>query len=64
MKKAHELDSGDLRYFCDPKIFKFNSTADIDPLDEVIGQKRAVQAIENAVLSPLLESSIDGARGC
>jgi len=46
MKKAHELDSGDLRYFCDPKIFKFNSTADIDPLDEVIGQKRAVQAIE------------------
>lgn len=45
-KKAYELKSCDLRYFCDPKIFKFKSTADIEPLDEVIGQKRAVQAIE------------------
>ena len=46
MKKAHELKSSDLRYFCDPKIFEFKSTAEIEPLDEVIGQKRAVQAIE------------------
>jgi len=46
MRETHELKSSDLRYFCDPKIFKFKSTADIEPLDEVIGQKRAVQAIE------------------
>jgi lon-related putative ATP-dependent protease len=46
MRETYELKSGDLRYFCDPKIFTFKSTADIDPLDEVIGQKRAVQAIE------------------
>ena len=46
MKKAHELKSSDLRYFCDPKLFEFKSTAEIEPLDEVIGQKRAVQAIE------------------
>jgi len=45
-RKTYELKSSDLRYFCDPKIFKFKSTADIEPLDEVIGQKRAVQAIE------------------
>jgi predicted ATP-dependent protease len=45
MKEAHELPSSDLRYSCDPKIFKFKSTADLDPLDEVIGQERAVQAI-------------------
>ena len=46
MKQAHELKSSELRYFCDPNIFKFKSTAEIEPLDEVIGQKRAVQAIE------------------
>ena len=46
MKKAHELKACDLRYFCDPKMFTFKSTAEIEPLDEVIGQKRAVQAIE------------------
>jgi lon-related putative ATP-dependent protease len=46
MKQTHELKSSDLRYVCDPKVFKFKSTAEIEPLDEVIGQKRAVQAIE------------------
>ena len=46
MKQTHELKASDLRYFCDPEIFKFESTAEIEPLDEVIGQKRAVQAIE------------------
>ena len=46
MSKTYELTSSDLRYFCDPKIFKFKSTDDIGPLDEVIGQERAVQAIE------------------
>jgi len=45
MRAAYELTSGDLRYSCDPKIFTFSSTAEIDPLDEVIGQERAVQAI-------------------
>jgi lon-related putative ATP-dependent protease len=46
MKEAYALTSSDLRYSCDPKMFKFKSTADIDPLEEVIGQERAVQAIE------------------
>ena len=46
MKKALELESCDLRYICDADNFRFKNTADIDPLDEVIGQERAVQAID------------------
>ena len=46
MSKKFELKAADLRSVCDPKVFKFKSTAEIKPLDEVIGQKRAVQAIE------------------
>lgn len=46
MLKKNRLNVSDLRHFCDPKVFKFTNTSEIDPLDEVIGQKRAVQAIE------------------
>ena len=41
-----KLDVSDLRCLCDPKMFKFKNTSYVEPLDEVIGQKRAVQAIE------------------
>jgi predicted ATP-dependent protease len=46
MSKKFELKAADLRYVCDPKVFKFKNTSEIKPLYEVIGQKRAVQAIE------------------
>ena len=46
MSKKSELKAADLRSICDPKIFKFKNTKQIKPLDEVIGQERAVQAIE------------------
>ncbi len=46
MTKKNELKASDLRFVCDPKIFKFKNTSEIKPLQEVIGQKRAVQAIE------------------
>ena len=46
MKHACELKVEDLRCACDPVVFKFKSTADLDPLEDVIGQKRAVQAID------------------
>ena len=46
MSKKYELKAADLRCVCDHKIFKFKNTSQIKPLDEVIGQKRAVQAIE------------------
>ena len=46
MKPACELKVEDLRLACDPAVFKFKSTAEVDPLEDVIGQKRAVQAID------------------
>jgi lon-related putative ATP-dependent protease len=46
MLKKYELKPSDLRCICDPKIFKFKNTSQVKPLDEVIGQERAVQAIE------------------
>jgi predicted ATP-dependent protease len=45
MKKKCELTPSDLRSLCDPKMFTFKNTTEVNPLDEVIGQERAVQAI-------------------
>ncbi len=45
MAAKYELLPEDLRCACDPAIFKFKDTSEIEPLDEVIGQQRAVQAI-------------------
>ena len=46
MAKKFELKVKDLRLICDPKIFKFKNTSEIKPLDTVIGQERAVDAID------------------
>jgi lon-related putative ATP-dependent protease len=46
MIKKFELKPADLRSTCDPKTFSFKNTAEVKPLDNVIGQERAVQAIE------------------
>ncbi len=46
MVKRFELKVSELRSICDPTVFKFKNTSEIKPLDEVIGQQRAVQAIE------------------
>jgi lon-related putative ATP-dependent protease len=46
MPKPVELKPSDLRCICDPKLFKFKNTSEIEPLAEVIGQQRAVQAID------------------
>ncbi len=35
-----------LRGVCDPAQFQFNDTSELEPLDAVIGQQRAVQAID------------------
>ena len=45
MTAKKELLPEELRCICDPAVFKFNDTSEIEPLDEVIGQKRAVEAI-------------------
>ena len=46
MSEKFELSVSDLRLICDPKIFKFKNTSEVKPLDSVIGQERAVEAID------------------
>ncbi len=46
MAHSLELTPTDLRCICDPKSFDFKKTSEIEPLDDVIGQARAVQAID------------------
>ena len=45
MVNRFELEPCDLRTICDPKTFAFKSTARLAPLEGVIGQERAVQAL-------------------
>jgi lon-related putative ATP-dependent protease len=46
MPKRLELKPSELRRTCDAAGFHFRDTSELAPLDEVIGQERAVQAIE------------------
>ncbi|MFO7707375.1 MAG: ATP-binding protein [Desulfobacterales bacterium] len=46
MANALELDASALRSVCDPSVFAFKDTSELPLLDTVIGQERAVQAIE------------------
>ena len=46
MAKRLELHPSELRRVCDPSVFAFKDTSALEPLDVVIGQERAVQAIE------------------
>ncbi len=41
-----ELDATQLRYTCDASSFSFESTAELEPLDRIIGQERAVDALK------------------
>ena len=41
-----ELDATQLRYTCDPSSFPFESTAELEPLDRIIGQERAIEALK------------------
>ena len=45
MTAKNEVQPADLRCLCDPSMFDFKTTADVEPLDQVIGQERAVRAI-------------------
>lgn len=47
--KVKELAVQKLRYSCDTDQFDFETTADLSPLEEVVGQERAVQAIDFGV---------------
>ncbi|MBI5325196.1 MAG: AAA family ATPase [Ignavibacteriae bacterium] len=45
INKFGELDSNQLRWTCPESMFKFKTTAEIKPLDKIVGQPRAVEAI-------------------
>ncbi len=44
-----ELSAEDLRLRCDPEQFDFECTSQIEPLEETVGQDRALRAIEFGV---------------
>jgi lon-related putative ATP-dependent protease len=48
-RKHKELRPEELRWKCDPNIFKFESTEDIDPIEGILGQERALKAIRLGV---------------
>ncbi|WP_312419287.1 Lon protease family protein [Anaerospora hongkongensis] len=46
MTESLELSAGQLRFQCDESIFKFDTTESAPPLEVMIGQERAVKAVE------------------
>jgi len=46
MKKPYELDYTQLKDYCSPEQFSFQTTAELEPLDGIIGQDRAVKAFD------------------
>jgi lon-related putative ATP-dependent protease len=60
-----ELTPSELRSTCDPSRFSFRDTSQLPPLDQVIGQERAVQAVEFGLnmRSPGYNIFVTGAEG-
>ena len=46
MKRKNELGYKDLKITCDPKVFNFNTTDDLEPISTGIGQERGIKALE------------------
>lgn len=49
MDKPRSLDAESLYHHCDLSQFKFQTTAELEPLDQPLGQQRALEAIEFGV---------------
>ncbi|WP_297813805.1 ATP-binding protein [uncultured Methylophaga sp.] len=49
MQRRSELQTDDLYQHCDPSGWRFNSTAELDTLPTIIGQDRALEAIDFGV---------------
>lgn len=47
--KHKELKPEELRWKCDPEIFDFESTKNLDPIEGIIGQERALKALKLGV---------------
>ena len=46
MKKTNELSYKDLKRICDPNIFKFEDTSELEGINTGIGQDRGIKALE------------------
>ena len=46
MKNKNELSYKDLKMSCNPEIFQFETTAELSPIKEGIGQERGIKALE------------------
>ncbi|MHB1131483.1 MAG: Lon protease family protein [Chloroflexota bacterium] len=46
VREKHELPATALRWRCEPNLFAFASTAEVDRLQEFVGQDRALRALE------------------
>ena len=46
MKKTNEIDYKNLKYSCDPNIFKFNTTEELTTNYKGVGQERAIASLE------------------
>jgi len=49
MKKKNELSYQDLKITCNPEIFKFEDTSELEPITTGIGQERGIKALEFGV---------------
>ncbi len=47
--KHEQLKPEDLRWHCNPDVFEFDSTSDLEPMEGIIGQERALKAIRLGV---------------
>ncbi|PIW69176.1 MAG: hypothetical protein COW08_08505, partial [Ignavibacteriales bacterium CG12_big_fil_rev_8_21_14_0_65_30_8] len=48
-KKHKELLSEEIRWTCNPDVFKFVSTDELEPIKGILGQERALKAIKLGV---------------
>ncbi len=46
MKEKNELSYKDLKMICNPDVFKFETTEELEPIADGIGQERGVKALE------------------
>ena len=46
MKKKNELNYKDLKVTCNPDIFNFKTTQELEPIKTGIGQDRGIKALE------------------
>jgi len=46
MKNKNELNYKELKMTCNPNVFNFETTGDLDTIEEGIGQERGIKALE------------------